>query len=273
MKPGEGDLIYLYCVTEKAPKLKWVEELVNNLHFVYHRDLYAVVSIVSDNEFGEENLKRNLSDMGWIKFKVDIHERIIEGIMEGACVIPFKFATLFNSEDNLKMNLEEHAKEFKENLRRLGDKEEWGVKVYCDMGRLGNSIVREDGEIFKIDREIDSASSQGKAFFLKKKKEELMNMVVNKKLNEYGQDIFNRLREEGIEVRINKLLPKEVTERKDEMILNSAFLVDKGRVSAFISIVDILKAQYNTLGLFLDCTGPWPPYNFCNLSEEKVRSG
>ncbi len=264
MKPGEEDLIYLYCVTEKEPKLKEVEKLADKLYFVYHQGLYAVVSIVSHNEFSEENLKKNLSDMWWIRLKVDIHERIIEGIMEGACVIPFKFATLFNSEDNLKMNLEGHMDEFKENLKRLEGKEEWGVKIYCDMERLKDFLNDKDEEILKIDKEINSTSSQGKAFFLKKKKEELLNIAVNKRLNEYGHGVFDRLREESIKTRINKLLPRELTERKEDMILNSAFLVDKSKVREFVQAVDYLNGEYTDIGINLDCTGPWPPYNFIN---------
>ncbi len=270
MELSERDLIYLYCVTEKVPELRRVEKLIDNkLHFIYYQGIYAVISIVSDNEFSEENLRKNLSDMEWIGIKAGIHEKVIEEIMNGACVIPFKFATLFYSEDSLKMSLEKRAEEFKENLKRLGGKEEWGAKVYCDVKRLRNYIVREDEEILKTDREINS-SSPGKAFFLRKKKEELLNTLVNKKLNEYGQAGFDRLREKSLEACINKLLPKEVTENKDEMILNSSFLIDKNKVVDFLNIVDGLRTEYTGRGLFFDCTGPWPPYNFCPLNNKKA---
>jgi len=74
------------------------------------------------------------------------------------------------------------------------------------------------------------------------------------------------------EARINKLLPKQVTEREDDMILNSAFLVGKDEVGDFINIVDTLKVHYENKGVSIDCTGPWPPYNFCSLTNQKVVS-
>ena len=265
MEATEKDLVYLYCVTNKIPKLKNMKILIDNLYSVCHQGIYAVVSKVKESEFSKENLKKNLSDMEWVKIKVDIHEKLIEEVMKDACVVPFKFATLFNTENNLKAILKEHVEELKRNLENLEGKEEWGVKIYSDIEKLKRSLIQEDKEFLKIEEEI-SSSSPGKAFFLKKKKEELLNIGVNKKINEYGQDSFNRLREQSLQTRINKLLPKEVTERKDEMILNSAFLVDKKKVSVFISVLNALKAQYKDSGLFFDCTGPWPPYNFCNFS-------
>ena len=265
------EVIYLYCITEKAPDLKEVESLVNKLYFVYHQGLYAVVSRVLKYEFSEENLKKNLNDMDWIMVKASLHEKVIEGIMRNTCVVPFKFATLFNTEDSLKACLEKHAEEFKENLEVFEGTEEWGLKIYCDIEKLKKTLLEEDEELLKMDREFNS-SSPGKAFFLKKKKEELLNAVVNKKLNEYGQDSFERLSQESLQTRINNLLPIEVTERKDDMIFNTAFLIDKTKVAEFIQVVGVFKTWYKHKGLEFDCTGPWPPYNFCRLSKKELQN-
>ena len=161
---------------------------------------------------------------------------------------------------------------FKENLDRVEGKEEWGGKIYCNSGKLKESLMQEDEQLLNIDKEIDG-SAPGKAYLLKKKKEELLNIAVNKKFNEYGQISFDRLRERSQEAGINKLLPKEVTERSDEMILNSAFLINKDKVGDFLNIVDDLRVEYTDKGLFFDCTGPWPPYNFCGLLKEKIHNG
>ena len=272
MEAAEKDLIYLYCVTKKAPKLKEVKNLVDEPYFVYHPGLYAVVSKVKKSEFSEENLKKNLADLEWIKAEASIHEKVIEGVMKYTCVIPFKFGTIFKTEDNLKAMLEEHVQDLKEKLKNLEGKEEWGVKIYCDIERLKAAVIQEESGILKIEKEINSSSS-GKAYFLKKKKEELMKEAVNKRINEYGQESFELFKILSCEARINKLLPKEVTEREDDMVLNSAFLVDKDKVSEFIHSVDDLKARYNDKGLNFDCTGPWPPYNFCGLLKEKIHNG
>lgn len=265
------DLIYLYCATKKEPELKdltlHTKGLGAGVYFVYQHGLYAVVSKVVESEFSEENLKKNLASLEWVKEKVTIHEKVIEGVMKNTCIIPFKFATLFNTEDSLKAMLEKHGEELKENLNYLEGKEEWGLKIYCDMEKLKEDLPKENEELLKIDKEIDSAS-KGRSFFLKKKKEELLDKVVNKKINEYGKESFEKLKAESLQTRINKLLPKEVTDRKDEMILNSAFLVSKDKVPAFINIVEEFKKRFVAKGLFFDCTGPWPTYNFCTIGEK-----
>lgn len=258
------ELIYLYCVSQKEPNFKDLD--LSNIYPIHHLGLYAVVSKVSEDEFSEENLKKNLANLEWIKEKANMHEKIIEGIMKDTCVIPFKFGTIFNTEDNLKACLQEHGEEFKENLKNLEGKEEWGLKVYCDMKKLKEAIGKEDAETLKIEEEIKSSSS-GKAYLLKKKKEELIKDALNKRINEYGQKSFETLKDLSIEARINKLLPKEVTEREDEMILNAAFLVDKNKVSEFIQATGVLKGKYTDKGFSFDCTGPWPPYNFTTIKE------
>lgn len=277
---AEKEFLYLYCVTNKIPELKGIDDLVDpcgkdfgaGVYFTFCQGLYAIVSKVKGTEFQEESLKKNLADLEWVKDRVTVHEEVIEGIMKNSDVVPFKFATIFNNADNLKAMLDKHSEDFKTNLRNLKNKEEWGVKIYCDIERLKGTVIREEAGILKIEKEINSSSS-GKAYFLKKKKEELMKEAVNKRINEYGQESFELFKILSYEARINKLLPKEVTEREDDMVLNSAFLVDKDKVLEFIHAVDDLKTRYDDKGFDFDCTGPWPPYNFCNLSKEKLQNG
>jgi len=263
-----GQLIYLYCVTDSELKVNQIECSENNLYSICHNGLYAVVGKVDQQEFGEEGLKRNMADMEWIKAKVSMHEKIIEQVMAGTDVIPFKFGTLFNTDASLKALLEQYGQEFKTILRKLAYKQEWGLKIYCNQQKLKANLGNDDSEILKIEDEIKS-TSVGKSYFLKKKKDELIEKMLNEKINECGQESFELLEELSFDARINRLLPKEVTEREDDMVLNSAFLIDKDEVDDFKNMINTLKMRYEGKGFYIDCTGPWPPYNFCGLSSEK----
>ena len=267
-KKVREEIIYVYCITSKTPDLEEGKNLVDKLYFIDHQGIYAVTGKVKESEFDEEQLKKNLANLDWIKSKASIHEKIIEGVMKHTGVIPFKLGTIFNTEDSLKAMLEEHMQEFKTNLKNLDGKEEWGLKIYCDLEKLKEAIIKEDTEVLKIEEDINS-SSPGKAYLLKKKKDEVINNVTNKRLNEYSQLSFDILKGFSLDARINKLLPREVTERKDDMVLNSAFLVDKSNVAKFTRTVDRFKAMYKDKGLDFDYTGPWPPYNFCSISERR----
>ncbi len=255
------DLIYLYCITNRMPQPKLDGHGVYSLN---HEGLYAVVSKVPEDEFGEENLKKNLSNSEWLKNKACRHEKVVEDVMEDGCAVPFKLATLFKTEDSLRTMLKEHAEKINENLEDFEEKEEWGIKIYCDMERFKRVFLKEDKEIFRIDKEISlSAPGPGKAFLLKKKREALSNELINKIHSEAVQEFLKGLKEKSLRTRFNRLLPRDVTGRRDDMILNAAFLVEKNKLSAFIREIEILKKQYEGTGYLFNCTGPWPPYNFC----------
>ena len=267
----ENQLIYLYCVTSIEPDLKEAKDLATDVYSINHKGLYAVVGNADQREFGEQGLKNNMADLEWVKTNATLHERIIEQVMRNTCVMPFKFGTLFNTDESLKAMLAEYGDEFEAILRKLENKEEWGVKIYCDAEKLKTFSINEEPEILEIENKINT-SSPGKAFFLKKKKTELLAEAANRKINESGQECFELLKELSFEARINRLLPKEVTERADEMVLNSAFLVGKDEVGDFVNMVDTLKMHYENKGFFIDCTGPWPPYNFCGLSKQGIQN-
>lgn len=268
VKTEEKGLLYLYCITQKEPRLEDIGNLAEGVYFIHHRGVYAVVGRVKSNEFSEENLKKNLADLEWIKKKVGIHEGVIGRVMQGCCVLPFKFATIFNAEEGIKSIIDEDIEGFKNNLTNLEGKQEWGIKLYYDMERLKGYITRKNQEVLKIDEEINS-SPKGKAFFLKKKREGLIKNIINGEINRYGKESFEILKALSIETRINKLLPKEVTEREDEMILNAAFLVDRDKAVEFLSTANGLRTKYSKRGIRLSCTGPWPPYNFCQIPKGK----
>jgi len=263
------DLIYLYCVTKTKP-LRWSFEDINvKVRPVYFQGVYAIVGKVSPDEFNEDNLKKNLADMAWVERKVRQHERVIEEIMKDAPVMPFKFGTIFESEENVEKLLKKHDAEYKKIIADLEGKEEWGLKIYCDPGRFKSLIAEDNEPIKKIDEEIAS-SGKGKAYILKKKREALIDETANKKMSEYTKDSFERLAKASVRTRINKLLPKEVTQKNEDMVFNGAFLINKNRIGECSGILDHLKAKYSGRGLIFDWTGPWPPYNFCDIVKKEV---
>ena len=261
MKVQGKKLIYLYCVTD-SPQSRPSDEK----YTISCGDFYAVAGKVRKIDFGEESLKKNLADFEWLKEKVNIHEQVIESVMKESSVVPFKFGTIFNNEENLIAFLKENEEELRNNLNYFRGKEEWGIKIYCDMEYLKKYLGVKNEEILSLKNTIKT-SSPGKTFFLKKQKEEVLIREANKKINEYGQNSFNKLKKYSIQSVINKLLPGEVTEINEDMILNCAFLLDKCLVTPFITAVEELKEQTAGTGFIFDCTGPWPPYNFCKLKK------
>lgn len=271
MQTARKNLIYLYCVTKTKPSQSNFKDTGIKIYPVYFQGTYAIVSKVSPDEFSEDNLKKNLANMDWVEKRIRQHERAIEEIMKDIAVLPFKFGTIFQSEENVENLLKERNTEFKQIITNLEGKEEWGLKIYCDAEKFRGTLKKEDEKIQDIDKQIASAT-KGKAFLLEKKKDELIKDIINKKISEYTQDSFERLKRVCLEAKINKILPKEVTEKNEDMVLNAAFLISKKRVEEFNNVIQYLKTKYSDKGLILDCTGPWPAYNFCTLPKEKAQN-
>lgn len=250
------ELIYLYCVTGQLP-----ERVPDEVFLTQSNGIFAVACKVSEDAFTGETFKKNLSDIAWIEPKVRMHECMIEKVMAHSTVVPFRFGTLFKTSESLNAMLDDYHNELKGLLTRLKDKEEWGLKIYCDLQTVKSS-VNGDERLLKLDEELASASG-GKRYILMKRKEGLIEDLLDEKVSECRQESFETLNRHSVQARINSPLPKDATGQKTEMLFNAAFLVDRCSLRGFLDCANYLKGKYRGMGLLFECSGPWPPYNFC----------
>jgi len=110
------------------------------------------------------------------------------------------------------------------------------------------------------------ASSPGKAFLLKKKKTELIENEMDRLCKKYGQEYYDEFKILSEATYLNNLLPKDIAGREDSMILNASFLISKNKLAEFKNTVDVLKKKDGNSGFFIESTGPWPPYNFVDIT-------
>ena len=272
METSAKDLIYLYCITKAKPHYADLQKTGIKVYPIYSQGIYAIVSKVSASKFGEDNLKKKLTDMSWVEKNVRQHEDLVEAIMEETTVLPFKFASVFRTEKNVEKLLKEHNAEFKKIIADLENTDEWGLKIYCNSEQL-KALLEEKNELIREKTQEITSSGKGKAYFLKKKRDELIRNMLNEKISEYTQNSFEKLKKMSSRAKINKILPKEVTEKKEDMVLNSAFLVNKKLIIGFNHALVNLKTKYFDKGLSFDCSGPWPPYNFCSIRGNEEKHG
>lgn len=260
--------IYLYCVTQAQPNLKNLGVLAEGIFVILAGNLCASVCYVPENEFNEDNLKKNITNLEWLKTHAERHERIIEGIMGNTAVIPSKFATVFFNEQSLQSFLDKYAVDLNDKLNSLANKEEWDVKIYCDPEQLTQSILLEDKSLLELDYQISTASP-GKAYLLRKKKNGLIAEAVENGIVRYRKAFLARLENFCSQSKINATTARQFTGRNDDMILNAAFLVEKKLVPEFIEQVQALDAEWKCVvkRFYCESSGPWPPYNFCQLTE------
>jgi len=182
------------------------------------------------------------------------HERVVEKLMINCAVLPVKFRTVFASREDILSMMKDYYSDFKDNLDRLRDKVEFGVKIVWPGEAIRERMVIACN---KGDANVDRlADSPAKSF--------LMNAFKNYKIGkEFEQKadrcvtvvdhLFSRV---AVEKRLEKL-------RTDNLLLNAVYLVDKNKQNDFKKAFEHTRSVHR--GFKYLFSGPWPPYNFVSL--------
>ena len=255
---------YVYAITNSLSLARLPEKGIDPTYPVYalpDRAIQAIVSKVSLVEFGQDVLETNLQNLQWLTAKVYAHESIIEEMLTNCTLIPMRFCTIFQSKSRVREMLDEHYDDFMNALIRLEGKKEWGLKVFGDDAILAQRIGEVSDRVKRLQMEI-SAKSGGAAYLWKKRLDEAIIAEIDRVNTEIAQCGHDRLLIHAEESVINPLQDKEITNRKEEMILNGAYLVADERLGAFQAELTVLENEYGALGFSFQVSGPWPPYNF-----------
>jgi len=267
---GEG--LYLYGVIAgsngKPPLTELPSQGIDPKHPVRALacgPVQAIVSQVALEQFGQGALEANLEDLEWVANKAQTHARLQHGINNERPLVPMPFCTIFRDEDSLRKVLAQHATAFLETLASLEGKREWGLKMYCQRDILAQE-VRKSFQSNK-GQDIDDTSA-GLAYFASKRIEKAINEEIECLINEAAQSSHDRLADLSEEAVINSLQSKGLSDREEEMLLNTAYLVADARLDDFRGELQQLIVTYAERGFIYELTGPWPAYNFVDLSIE-----
>ena len=187
-----------------------------------------------------------------------VHEKVIEEVMkEFDSVLPVRFGTIASGADEIRNLLDRRCSEFKIALRDMDHKIELGVKgVWKDMEVVFKEIVEENQDIKKLKVKLQNDKSK-KNIQAKMEVGKMVAREMEKKKEKEASRIVDALRRTAVNYKLNKGIG-------DEMFINAAFLVDKGREKEFDNIMDDLSEEYKNRIKFM-YVGPLPVYNFINI--------
>ena len=259
---------YLYCIREKCDKGFSKTGLGGGqVYSVPYQDLEAVVSDVSLEEFGSEEIQKKAEeDVNWIKEQAQIHEEVIEQAMgkgnsQLVSVIPMQFGVIFKTKEKLEETLGNRYEELKKSLENLKGKQEWGVKVYLKENIFRKTIEEKNEQVLAKKKEIESMP-KGMAFFAQKQIDKVVGQEKDKELGRITEEIFENLGQLAFSKNKSKLLEKDFTGMTEEMIVNAFYLIEESKLDSFQKKVGELKEKYNSLGFKVEVSGPWPSYHF-----------
>jgi len=247
---------YVYCIIETTESLALGpiglgEEGKSDVYTIHHGDLAAVVSDTPMHLY--DPTRENLLS----------HELVNETVMKHHTVIPMSFGTIFRTEEDVAELLHSTKSAFRDVLDQIRGKIELGLKVIWDRDQVVEQIEEEHEEIAALRKEIAEAT-HGSTYFARMQLGRLVETALEERAEQYVSEIYERLKPLAVATRSGKLIG-------DTMVMNAAFLVDCSREEAFDSEVRALNEQYQDV-LDFQYTGPWPPYNFVNITLELERA-
>ncbi len=256
-----GSAIYLFCLGSSGhvPLFKGLG--INDNEPIFHetfRDITAVVCTVSLDDYVGSSAEEKLQDLAWVGPRALRHEQVIEEVMQCSPVLPTRFGTLFSSRDSLLELMENNYPKIHQFLTNVSDKEEWAVKFTFSRSNAKKRLLSEK---LAASAKNLASMSPGLRYF----KERQITAEVDKGLSRWLVSLCHTVIEElrGLsEDCAKRSLIKDLEDNTMEVVANWAFLVNEHKVQAFSSVIERWNKDLSEEGIFLKCSGPWPPYTF-----------
>jgi hypothetical protein len=225
--------------------MKGVSEV--DLYTVSFSDIAAVVSDVERANLITD--KKNAIE----------YAGVIETLSQQFTLLPVRFGSILESNDALMKMLERNYNEIKNNLQKVENKFEFGLKVFCDSEKLMAELKSQSEAVANTSDKPapESNNSVFRDWVNKKLKEHRLE----ESLLSYVDLVIATLKEHLVRLNaVNKF--KKMTSAIT--IIDAVFLLEKERKDALIHVIADLQNQHPGLNFVL--TGPWPPYNFVDIT-------
>jgi primosomal protein N'' len=239
--------LYLYGIIDSS------DQITDSIHglegsCVYNipfRDIGAVVSQISQPI-------QNVTEGAVIE-----HEIVAEKLMANSTVLPVRFGTIIDGRDGLLSMMQSYYKDFKDNLVRLHNKLEFGIKVIWPADKVEANIIK----VLKKDEQktLESDNSPSKRFIEEKFKEYKIDKEFEAKADKFIKvmDIF--FSKFAVEKKTEKL-------KTENLLMDAVYLVEKDKQNDFREAFEHIKS--GPPGLKYLFSGPWPAYNFVISSKK-----
>lgn len=239
---------YVYGVAEADPGLERLE----GVRLVRNGDLALIVREVPLDEFDEAVLPERLNDREWLERNARAHEDVLQTVAAATAVVPLRFGAIYRDLEQAERMLAERGEELAATLRRVRGHVELGVKGWLDPDRLEGTLAGRDRP---------AAGGAGAAYLQRRAQEQELARRLATRRAELAEEAHRRLSAVAVDAVSNRPQSRELTGRREDMLLNGAYLVPVGDERLRVE-VECLAAEQAELGVEYELTGPWPPHNF-----------
>jgi len=233
---------YAYCLTEHQPQANGVRArrpfLLEGIQGVQGAPVLSYPS----GEFAVIVSEFDRAGQALDEKTVLEHARVVSVCFRNSTVLPFRFGTVFDSDDALRQAVRTNRRAFGQSVAKLRGKSEMRIKL----------VVR-DGSLREAMEDVELPDTVGSEYLVKlreKASRERERQTKARALSVQVHKLFNPIDEEVCCKRV----------ASDGMLIDIAHLIDSSSVEKY-------QNRYNTAAKQLkNCevaiSGPWPPYHF-----------
>ncbi len=170
------------------------------------------------------------------------HARVVSVCFRTGTVLPFRFGTLFDSDEALRQSVRANRRAFGLSVAKLKGKSEMHLKVMVQGGSLRNAMI-----------DVELPDTVGGEYLIKlreKASKDRERQTKARALSVQVHKLFNPLEEEISCKRMNS----------DGMVIDIAHLIDSKSVEKYQNRYSNAAKQLKNCQLAI--SGPWPPYHF-----------
>jgi Gas vesicle synthesis protein GvpL/GvpF len=230
---------YAYCITEQAGLQGTVRArrpfALENFKGVNEAPILGYPS----GEFAVI-VSEHLSSKPLTQQAIVEHARVISDCFRTMTVLPFRFGTIFESDEALRRAVRANRKAFLESLARLRGKSEMHVKIVVKDGTIEEAIADipagVGGEYLRKLR--DRASRERE----RQTKARALSMQVHKLFCPLEEDVVCKRMDSG------------------NMLIDFAHLIDTNTVAKYQNRYSAATRHFKDCKVSI--SGPWPPYHF-----------
>jgi Gas vesicle synthesis protein GvpL/GvpF len=233
---------YAYCLTEHQTlpngtrsRRPFVIENVQGVNgapvLSYPSGEFAVIVSEYDQNLGPLDQKAAID-----------HARVVSGCFRASTVLPFRFGTIFESDDALRQAVRVNRRAFGQSVEKLRGKSEMHIKLTVTDGSLREAMI-----------DVVLPNTVGGDYLSKlrvKASRERERQTKARALSVQVHKLFNPLEEE---VSCKKVAP-------EGMLIDIAHLIDSKSVEKYQNRYSTAAKQLKNCEVAI--SGPWPPYHF-----------
>ncbi len=184
---------------------------------------------------------------------------IIEKLEQHFTLLPMRYGSMLESVDLILKMLEKNYPDFQQNLQKVENQSEFGLKVFCDPEKL-----KEEMRLKSETADNPSAKSEEgikKSVYLDYMNKKLKEHRLEEKLLNYIDLVIAEFTGKLTQLHAVSKIKKRSTAT---ILIDAVFLLKKDRKDELVQVVKDSQNQHPELNFTL--TGPWPPYNFVDIN-------